>query len=133
MGHVFRLSRSSLLRGFSAGTKIKNLRFCDSEHAVSAVSDERESMLPSDTPLRGMPVARNARMNIFKLRAFVVSGFLHVPGFRICEFVGFAACVFLGRGRNSVVGFRRLRVLTNVVTRGFPIFWILAFSHFQSL
>ena len=89
MGHVFKLSRSSLLRGFSAGTKIKNLRFCDSEHAVSAVSDERESMLPSDTPLRGMPVARNARMNIFKLRAFVVVGCLACPRFpylRVCGF-----------------------------------------------
>lgn len=50
-----------------------------------------------------------------------------------CEFVGFTVCVFLGRGRNSVVGFWRLRVSTTDVTRGFHISWILTFFDLLSL
>ena len=50
-----------------------------------------------------------------------------------CEFVGFTVCAFLGRGRNPVVGFGRLRVLTTDVTRGFHIVWILTFFDVQSL
>ena len=50
-----------------------------------------------------------------------------------CEFVGFTVCAFLGRGRNPVVGFGRLRVLTTDVTRGFHISWILTFFDLLSL